>query len=325
MTCNHCGAEVESGLLLCRLCQRKAETILEYLPVYFRNLARWRPVKTAESRPVPGSRVLYQGETRRPDATGDRISDALDDAGKQLVIWAHLLVDARPFLARLLDRLTTARTEERIDDAQMVAWLCAGFARHLPAVATLDWCGEFVRTLDHHERRLRGLTETAVPGWYAGACRRCGSATYVVPGLTWVTCNGQLYVGDDSEGAPVYHHCGVTTYARDHLEVVLDEARDWVAPPMRIAEAVVALVDTEQSVPRLHKRISKWGEERKVKAVRDGERVTVTQPPRLQAHRRRDADGDEVGPKRYRLGDVLDLLRAQGQTRLALPRKGEAS
>lgn len=325
MMCNHCGANVDSGLLLCGLCQRKAATILDYLPVYFRNLARWRPGRTA-SRPVPGSRVLYQGdEDTRRDSTGDRISDALEDTAKQLTIWAHVLVDARPYLGRLLNRLAAAREAERVDDAQVVAWLCAGFARHLTSVATLDWCGEFVRTLDHHERRLRALTETAVPGWYAGACRRCGSATYVVPGLTWVTCNGRIAVDVDDDGDPVYDRCGLTTYARDHLEVVLDEARDWVAPPMRIAEAVVALVDTEQSVPRLHKRISKWGEERKVRAVRDGQRVTVTVPPKLRTYRRHDADGDEVGPKRYRLGDVVDLLRTQGETRVGAPRRGAAS
>ena len=58
-------------------------------------------------------------------------------------------------------------------------------------------------------------------------------------------------------------------------------------------------LDTEQSVPKLHKRISKWGEREQVEVLR-----------------MRDADGDEVGPKRFRLGDVLDLLFAEGATRL---------
>lgn len=157
-------------------------------------------------------------------------------------------------------------------------------------VATLEWCGEFVRDLGQHEAVLRGLTETAVPGWYAGACRRkiamdatCGAPTYVVPGLTWVACGS----------------CGATTYARDHLDTILDEARTWVARPMRLAEAVVALVDTELSAPRLHKRISKWGERQQITAVR-----------------KLDGDGDPVGPKRYRFGEVLDRLKAEGATRL---------
>lgn len=85
---------------------------------------------------------------------------------------------------------------------------------------------------------------------------------------------------------------------------------------MRLAEAIVALIDTEQSVPRLHKRISKWGETRTRKVKRDGETIKITVPPRLTSHRKRDTDGDLVGPKRYRLGDVLDLIHAQGETRV---------
>jgi hypothetical protein len=74
--------------------------------------------------------------------------------------------------------------------------------------------------------------------------------TYVVPGLTWVTCRA----------------CGSTTYARDHLETILTEASDWIARPKALAEAIVALVDTEQSVPRLHERIKKWGHRERIAA-----------------------------------------------------------
>lgn len=287
--CLHCkSAETSNGLALCSLCMRKAAVDAEFISVYFRNLARWRPGR-AGSRPVPGSRVLYDGELRG-SGTGDRISDRLDEAANTLTTWARALVDDRPHLARLHDRLFDARFEERIDEAQMVAWLCRGFERYLISIATLDWCGEFVRDLDRHEATLRALTENLVPGWYAGACARrvsmestCGAPTYVVPGLTWVTCG----------------RCGATTYARDHLEIILKEARGWVARPMRLAEAVVALIDTEQSVPRLHKRISKWGERERIEPLR-----------------RLDADGDPVGPKRYRFGEVLDVLLAEGATRL---------
>ena len=282
--CLHCGAETNNGLALCDLCRRMASTILEFLPVYFRNLARWRPGR-AGSRPVPGSRVLYDGEVRGV-GTGDRISDTLDYTANALTTWARALVEDRPYLARLLDRLAAARKAETIDEAQAVAWLCLGFERYLTSISTTDWCGEFVRDLSNHEEALRKLTETAMPGWYAGACRKCKMSTYVVPGLTWVTCGA----------------CGTTTYARDHLDVILDEARTWVARPMRMAEAIVALVDTEASVPRLHKRISKWGERGQVEALR-----------------RLDADGDEVGPKRFRFGEVIDLLLREGATRADEP------
>ena len=303
MRCDHCGATVDNGLALCELCQRKARAIFDVLPIYFRNLARWRPGR-AGSRPVPGSRVLYSGEVNI-DRTGDRISDRLDEAANALTTWARALADARPYLARLLDRLAAAKREERIDEAQMVAWLCVGFDRYLTSVATLDWCGEFVRELGAHETKLRGLTEASIPGWYAGACRRCNVPTYVVPGLTWVTCAGW----------------GATTYARDHLDRIIEEASDWVARPKALAEAVVALVDTEQSVPRLHERIKKWGQRDRITSIRRTERGHVW----LLAEERYAVVDQEVGYARYRLGEVFGLLFAEGATRLDVAKSEDSS
>lgn len=275
MSCYHCGAETSNGLALCELCRRKAEADLQYLPIYFRNLARWgRPARPNGSLGSRSQWLMRKGE----DSDANRIGRALDEAGNDLVGWARMLADDR-----VLELPDPGETE-----SDQVAALCAWLADHLTSIATLDWCGEFVsaayvKTLDRggvgfHEYRLRGLTEASVPGWYAGACRRCKVGTYVVPGLTWVTCAG----------------CGATTYARDHLDTILTEARGWVARPMRLAEAAVALLDSELSVPRLHKRISKWGERGRIDVVRDS----------------------DYAPKRFRFGDVLDALVTEGQTRL---------
>lgn len=281
MTCLHCGAETTNGLALCELCRRYAATSLEYLPVYFRNLARWRPGRGG-GRQVPDSRALYDGEGHeRPD----HISRALDEALNALTTWARMLKD---------DRGITPPTGDT--ESEQVEALCRWLNKHLASIATLEWAGEFLRrkrkdedtcdSVGYHEWRLRLLTETIIPGWYAGTCRRdgCEASTYVVPGLTWVTCPG----------------CGATTYARDHINVVIDEASDWWATPKRLAEAIVALVDSEQSVERLRDRVRKWGDR-----------------GHLEPSRTLDSDGDPVGPKRYRLGDVLDRLRAEGPTRLA--------
>jgi hypothetical protein len=281
ITCQHCGAETSNGLTLCDLCQKYAATIFEHLPIYFANLSRWRPGR-AGSRPVPGSRVLYDGHDRT-EGTGDRISDRLDHANLALTEAADKLADARPYLRRLLDRLTDAEEAGTVDDAETVKWLCRGFVKFLPAVATLNWAGEFVTLLARHEQVLRTLTVECVPGWYAGSCRTCDAGTFAVPGLTWITCHG----------------CGTTTYARDHLDTILDEAAGWVAPPRRLAEAAVALIDGELSVDRLHKRIAKWGERERIATVR-----------------KVDADGDPIGPKRHHFGEVLDILHSEGPTRL---------
>lgn len=304
--CLHCGAETTNGLALCELCTRKAVTVFEFLPIYFRNLARWRPGR-AGSRPVPGSRVLYDGHVQGA-GTGDRISDTLDETLNALTTWARALCDERPHLERLLNRLAASRHAETITEAEAVAWLCKGFERNLTSISTLDWCGEFVRDLDHHETRLRGLTPL-VPGWYAGECGqlvgfddegaavRCGSGTSVIPGLTWVTCG----------------ECGATTYARDHLEKIRSEAADWIAAPKALAEAVVALVDSEASVPNLYDRIRQWAHRERLTAVvvmtrgyvwcDDLERMVVAQV--------------QAGRPRYRLGDVLDILHSEEMARRA--------
>lgn len=269
MTCLHCTAETTNGLALCERCQIAVSVDLEFLPVYFRNLARWRPGR-AGARPVPGSREPSSGRTEAVD----RISRALDDAGAVLSSWARCLIDDRP----MIDPPDVAQ-----DEAAELAVICRWFASHLTTVSTLEWAGDFVGEVREHESRLRRLTERVVPGWYAGSCRHCQHPTYVVPGLTWVTCGT----------------CGSTTYARDHLDTILAEARDWVARPRALAEAAVALIDTELSVPRLYERIKKW-----------------EQRGKLTGTRRCDRDGDPVGPKRYNFGQVLDRILSEGSTRV---------
>jgi hypothetical protein len=271
VNCHNCQATTTNGLALCDLCRRWATSALDFLPVYFRNLARWRrPARPNGSLGARGQWLLKRGVTE-----GSRIDRALDECGNALNTWAKALHEDRPGF------VIPAQGD---DEAQTVNGLCFQLGLHLTTIATLEWCGEFLREIDHHERTLRGLTETCVPGWYAGECRResggsrCGHPTHVVPGLTWVTCGA----------------CGSTTYARDHLDVVLEEARGWVAPPKRLAEAIVALVDSEPSVPALHDRIRQWSAR-----------------GRIEALRKVDEDGDEVGPKRYRLGDVMDLLGSE--------------
>lgn len=271
MKCYHCEAPTDNGLALCEACRMATSVYLEFLPVYFRNLARWRPGR-AGARPVPASREPKSFVTQ----AADPVSNALDEAGNAITTWARSLHDDRG-----------VDLPDADGEAATVTALCRMFAEHLTSIATLEWAGTFVAEMGELENRLRRLTERVAPGWYAGACKHCQAATHVVPGLTWVKCEG----------------CGATTYARDHLDVILDEARGWMARPMRLAEAVVALVDTEQSVPRLHKRISKWGER-------------GPEAGGIAAFRMVDADGDEVGPKRFRLGDVLDRLLADGSTRL---------
>lgn len=304
LQCLSCSAETTNGLALCELCRRKALADLEFIPVYFRNLARWRrPARPNGSLGTRNQWLIQRGETE-----ASRIDRALERAGNDLATWTRALADDRPGFAVSVPELALSRpngssvgpnaTDVLLgpqigshvfeSETDQVTAICWSLSTAMHTIATLEWCGELVSDLSRHERSLRSLTETCVPGWYAGTCRRdiggrcCGADTYVVPGLTWVTCGT----------------CGSTTYARDHLNAVLDEARDWVATPKRLAEAIVALVDTEASVERLRKRITNWGN-------RD----------QVEGRRHIDGDGDPCGPRRYRFGDVLDLLQREGATR----------
>lgn len=300
-SCDNCSAETSNGLQLCEICQRKAVTCLEFLPLYFRNLARWTPGRTG-SRQVPGSRVLYSGETapRSLDSTGDRISDRLNEALNALTAWVTTLGhenDPRPwtFAAAVLKQDLPDDLVDR--PAETFTLLVAALERNLTRLAAREHAGQLVRDLNHHEKRLRALTENYVPGWYAGKCTRrismqtaCGAPTYVVPGLTWVTCRT----------------CGSTTYARDHLDTILDEARGWTARPKALAEAVVALVDTELSVPRLYDRIRQWAHVGDIQPIHHTAREHVYDLS-LQDFVLQTVN---TGPARYRLGEVLDLVYA---------------
>lgn len=262
--CLNCRAETSNGLALCDLCRRYAASALEYLPIYFANLSRWSPGNAKSSRPVPSSR-----EPARPNpGNGDRVGRALDETHNMLTTRARELAHDRTALAEEID-------QSHDTDAATVTHLCAVFANNLTSLATLDWCGDLVRDLDQHETALRELGEQVVPGWYAGACTRCRTSTYVMPGVTWVTCRT----------------CGATTHVAEHLDLVLNEARTWVARPKHLAEAIVAMVDTEPSVSKLHDRIRQWEARGHLTAVR-----------------RLDIKGRPIGAKRYRLGDILDLV-----------------
>ena len=284
--CLHCGAETSNGLALCDLCRRAAKTYLEFIPIHFGNLSRWRPGR-AGSRPVPGSR---EPQGALGGGSVDRVARCLDEAGNDLTTRVRQLADDRG--------VEIPYAGDEVNTVRVACWL---LGEHLTSIATLDWCGDLVTDLRNIEERLRRLAEQVVPGWYAGACQTCGTSTYVVSGLTWVTCRT----------------CGATTPVSDHLPIVITEARPWVGTPRKIAEALVAMLDEETDVERLWERIRRWGRpESTIRDKRTGEvkRVIPAGPLHELSVRRIDNDGDEVGARHFRLGDVLDLLQRDTRT-----------
>ena len=178
MNCLSCTADTTNGLALCELCQMKASKCLEFLPVYFHNLARWRPGR-AGSRPVPGS--------REPSGVGyavdDRVSRALDEVGADLTGWAQALADDR------LDGVIPASN----DETSSVRVACWFLASNLTSVATLDWCGEMV------DRRQVG------PGEYRATSVRGGTTHSLSRGDVLAIPNGVPHWFKDISGPFLYY------------------------------------------------------------------------------------------------------------------------
>jgi hypothetical protein len=78
---------------------------------------------------------------------------------------------------------------------------------------------------------------------------------------------------------------------------------DWLARPRPLAEAVVALVDTEESSARLYDRIRQWAKRGDLQA----HRRTVRDYEWSDDEKRMVVTDQEVGHARYRMGDVLSL------------------
>lgn len=314
--CDHCGAETSHGLALCTGCQSMFLMLVEQIPIHFRNLSRWRPSIATSDRKRTKSEDLVKVMARihetgeidglgrpagfRAAVTDDRIPRLLDEAHADLTGWALSLADDRPELARVIDRILA------MDAEPCVRLLCALLTKRVMTLTTLPWVRDLVHGVMAMHHRLEAETMRSVPGWYAGACKRCGTDTRVVPGLTYTTCQT----------------CGMTTAARDHLEVILDEARGWVARPKALAEALVALVDTEQSVPRLYERIKRWGQP-------DRQKITPVVVMRRAHVFDLEAEtivvGEEpAGHARYRFGEVYDVLMTAGATRATTSRTTSA-
>lgn len=302
--CDHCGAETTNGLALCTHCRELFVYLLGFVPIYYRNLNRWKPSSAASERRSSKSKSLVQEmarvlDTGRPfgkpssleaAASFDRIGRLLDETHAEYVGWLRALANDRPQLEPLIARILT------FDEERTVRLACALLVKRVDTLTTLPWIRDLMHGVIESEKTLRVQTARDGGGWYAGECRWCKTKTYVTPGLSWVTCLG----------------CDATTAARDHLEIILEEARDWTARPKPLAEALVALVDTEQSVPRLYERIHKWGQREKITPLRRMTRAHVfdiTTEGIVVATQ-------EVGHAKYRLGEVLDVLMVEGATRV---------
>ena len=92
---------------------------------------------------------------------------------------------------------------------------------------------------------------------------------------------------------------------------MLAEASDWTARPKALAVAIVALVDTEPSIQRLYTRIRQWAHQGDIEAIRHTTRDHVWSDE-VQDLVVADV---EVGHARYRFGDVLDRVLANGAPR----------
>jgi hypothetical protein len=165
MTCDHCGAETTNGLALCQACRAWFLVNCEFIPVYFRNLARWSPSQASGAKRV---RQVAPPMPSMPGSSGrDHIGNVLEEAHTDLIRLTEQLATARPQFTRIVARIS------RMEEETFVLLVCALLVKYVDSLTTLSWVKGIVTGISEIETTLRDETERAMPGWYAGACRLC--------------------------------------------------------------------------------------------------------------------------------------------------------
>lgn len=274
-TCDNCQAETTNGLSLCERCQTTLSIALVNVAAFHKDVLR---IKPGERVKVRGA---YQSTPPPSDQPPhDRISAAADYVSAVVFGWVQNLEDDRPGI----------KAAPR-DTGDRCGWLEA----HRVTIATLSWGGEILREMLECEEMLQRILDKSDTGWYAGVCgheigREVDQDGEVQP----IVCERYLY-GTQGSAWVRCPECGRTWNAGDRREVMLNEARDEVAPVRVVARIVVGLMDGETSVERLTRRIEKWIDSGKLGDL--GTRVLDGRPRKV-----------------YNLGEVFDLVKKRKDT-----------
>jgi hypothetical protein len=228
---------------------------------------------------TPGVRRAHQvSDPTGNGAAGrpaDPIEEAADRAKDTLDRWVRRLLLARPYLHYPSD-----------EDVEPLARL---LAQQVRAISTTRWAGEFFREVTQLEVQLRRLLATRRGRRYAGVCGN------VLDEGTGDFCTQVLYADPDSDQVRC-SACRMTWPLAERREILLALARDQETNVATIARALVALLDDQPSQSKLERRIQNWIDRDKLE-------------------RRGHVDIDGKVRKTYRLGDVLDLLLEDRDTR----------
>lgn len=315
--CQHCDPPkaTANGFVLCKNCRKTCRKALENVAIYHADLLSIGGQQGQVRRRAGGVSDPTGSAAAHLEPTGDPADQAAADTKSQLVEWTHDLHQAHP---ELRDGQPDTRSRTVLD-------LTRYLARHLDAIARLDWAPEFATDLVALERRLRKIIERGKGRWYAGICEHvieperphdaqsCTCACHTlgppldaydiesdcdVPGgcnpddlvIAAVLCDRVLYAvpGQTTVRCPL---CRTSHSVAARRSTVLEQAHEELLPLNVIAQACVTLLEGEPSVERLYKRIHNWIRRDQIKDY--GVRVLTGRPQRV-----------------YRLGDVIDTLIA---------------
>lgn len=300
LNCLHCGAQSNTGTVLCNRCKATGKVALENVAAYHVDLLSLGRERVQVPRRSGGFSDPTGLAVSRVEPKGDAGDLAAADTKAHLVGYARMLLDERPQL-------------KQPDDT--VASLSQFLVRHLRSIATLEWAGALVAETLRLEDRLRRLIERSKGQWYAGICsaelsperphdgttclcachdsedtpcdidggcrpevevieaEHCQHDLYATPGATYVRCP----------------ECKAGWLLHERRHIMLEASREVLLPLYEIARVVVSLSDDEPSTQRLLARLNKRVQRGDLK------------------HRQVKVQGGRP-VKHYRLGDVTDTL-----------------
>lgn len=317
MKCS-CGKPTSGGAW-CATCRRTVDVAIANVATYHDDLDTVRTRQTsygglASVGSIGKSQPMPIDATFLPGGRGD-----------------HAQRSARQVVAGWSRQLQTAQPNGDGPAYDTLHSACNYLARNLTALASMPWAAEFKADILHVEKALAKVVDRPRDAWFAGVCgyvvgphdgTSCACACHEQDRTAWPAgsahqacdvpggcgreydaspCTQMLYAVP-GEAYVTCRVCGTQYDVQDRRAVLLEEARDRQVTTTVLARIVVTLGGHDVTEARLASRIGTWA----------GRGDITSHGTRVVAGRPRPT---------YRVGDVLDLLAQERDTRISRARR----
>ncbi len=328
-TCGHCTRPTTNGTTLCPHCTRTLTHAITNTHAYTLDLTtirtRLQAIRYDQPRGTGGTKTIplpidhrFTDPTGTPDdqgtpgGHGTGQGTQLDhDATTTLTTWTNrtlttwppnpkptcndpLCRRCQPLTAETQARRPPRRTITRDGTTLTPTQACAYLLRMLPRITTAHWAPQMLHELLTIEHRLRRFVDIPPDRWYAGPCTAgqtrleyaalCGVDLYADLGAPTVTCPD----------------CGWAYDVQARRDWLLAAAEDRWETATTIAHALRLLAGVDQEEAKLAARIRQWAARGRLRP-RDTTTINGRSRPR------------------YRIGDVLDVVLEDQESRGTAP------